>query len=149
MAPSILDPIICIVLGILAVPNLIIAKRPDAKQLIDKLAPFQGYIGAVAALWGVWRVITVVLNLSIFIALLTMKAGVMGMVFAILYILYALLSVGLGLMLGIGVLKTWIKNPQAQAKMDQTLAKLAPKQGSLGVLALIVGAAMLVMVFIH
>jgi hypothetical protein len=33
--------------------------------------------------------------------------------------------------------------------MDQTLARLAPKQGSLGILALIVGAAMLVMVFIH
>jgi hypothetical protein len=33
--------------------------------------------------------------------------------------------------------------------MDQLVAKLAPKQGSLGILALIVGAVVLVNSFVH
>ena len=45
----------------------------------------------------------------------------------------------LGLLLGVGVLKTFIKDPTAQAKMDQTIAKLAPKQGMLGLIAIGLG----------
>jgi hypothetical protein len=32
------------VLGILGASNLIIARKPDAKELIAKLAPYQGWI---------------------------------------------------------------------------------------------------------
>jgi hypothetical protein len=30
-------------LGILAAPNLIISKKPEAKEIIAKLAPYQGW----------------------------------------------------------------------------------------------------------
>ena len=43
-----------IVLGMLGASSLVIAKRPDAKHVIAKLAPYQGWIGAVSALWGAW-----------------------------------------------------------------------------------------------
>ena len=45
------------VLGILGASNLIIARKPDAKELIAKLAPYQGWIGAVSALWGAWGIV--------------------------------------------------------------------------------------------
>ena len=45
------------VLGILGASNLIIAKRPDAKEHIAKLAPFQGMLGLVAIGLGVWDII--------------------------------------------------------------------------------------------
>jgi hypothetical protein len=117
-------------LGVLAAPSLILSKKPNAKELLDKITPYQGWIGAVSALWGVWGIIQAVLSMGIMkwslLLWVTMLAG-------------ALLQAGLGLLLGVGVLKTFIKNPEAQAKMDQTIAKLAPKQGIMGLIAIGVG----------
>ncbi len=127
------------VLGVLAASNLIIAKRPDAAGLIAKIAPYQGWMGAISALWGIWGVISSVLN----IALLS--------TFPITWILWvasSVLLVALGLLLGVGVLKTFIKDPTAQAKMDQTITKLGPKQGVLGLAGIGVGLASIVVGFL-
>ena len=133
------DGLWLIVLGVLAVPGLIIAKRPDAKKIIDKLAPFQGWIGVVSAIWGivelVWHWIR---SFGLF------HLGVKGLVAWVIFTVWIAVMIPLGFMLGIGIFKTWVKDPNAQAKMDQTLAKLAPKQGVLGLIALIDGAAMFV-----
>ena len=53
-----------VVLGILGASSLIISKRPDAKEAIGKLAPYQGWIGAVSALWGAWGIISSVLSIG-------------------------------------------------------------------------------------
>jgi hypothetical protein len=119
-----------IVLGVVAIPSLIIAKRPDAKELIGKLTPYQGWIGAVSCLWGVWGIISAVLNMG---WLTTWP------IWWISWLVGSVLQAALGLILGIGTLKTFIKNPQAQLKMDETLAKLSPKQGMLGIAAIGVG----------
>jgi hypothetical protein len=80
------------VLGVLGASNLIIARKPDAKELIGKLAPYQGWIGAVSALWGIWGIISSVLNLG-------------WMAFApiywITYLVDSILSFCLGLLLGV------------------------------------------------
>ncbi len=127
------------VLGVLGAANLIIAKKPDARELIAKLAPYQGWIGAVSAIWGVWGIIQAVLNLG-WLSLFP--------IWWITWLAYSVLLFALGLLLGVGILKTFIKNPQAQAKMDQTLAKLAPKQGVLGLIAIGVGVWMVIGSFI-
>jgi len=119
-----------VLLGVLAASNLIIAKKPEAKELIGKLAPYQGWIGAVSALWGVWGIISCVIHLN----LLTITP-----LFWVLWLADSVLLAALGLLLGVGVLKTFIKNPTAQAKMDQTIAKLAPKQGMLGLVGIALG----------
>ncbi len=119
-----------IVLGVVAVPSLIIAKRPDAKELIAKLTPYQGWIGAVSCLWGIWGIISAVLNIG---WLSTWP------IWWVSWLAGSILQAALGLILGIGTMKTFIKNPQAQLKMDETLAKLSPKQGMLGVAAIGVG----------
>ena len=38
--------------GLVGASNIIVAKRPNAKEVIDKLVPFQGVIGVVLLLWG-------------------------------------------------------------------------------------------------
>ena len=39
--------------GVLALSGMIIAQKPQAKDLIDKLVPFQGIIGVVLLVWGI------------------------------------------------------------------------------------------------
>ncbi len=123
------------VLGVLAVPSLVLARRPDAKQLLGKLAPYQGWMGAVSALWGVWGIISAVLNIS---WLTTWP------IYWATWLADSVLLAALGLILGIGVMKTFIKQPVAQAKLDQTLSKVAPHQGRLGIAGIGVGVWMIV-----
>jgi len=123
------------VLGILAASNLIIAKRPDAREMIGKIAPYQGWIGAVSALWGVWGIISCILNLGWLTA---------APIFWISWLGDSVLLAGLGLLLGVGVLKTFITAPAATEKMDQTIAKLAPMQGTLGLVAIGLGVWMVI-----
>lgn len=118
------------VLGILGASNLIIARKPDAKELIAKLAPYQGWIGAVSALYGVWGIINAVLTLGWLTTYPINWAT---------YLASSVIQVALGLLLGVGVLKTFIKQPQAVAKMDEMVTKLAPKQGVLGLIAIGLG----------
>jgi len=127
------------VLGILAVPSLIISKRPDAKELIDKVAPYQGWIGAISAIWGLWLVISSLLHLS--------WLGDYP-IYWITYLANALLLLALGILLGVGVLRTFTKNEQALAKLDETVKKLSPYQGNLGIAGIIVGIWMIISNFI-
>ncbi|MEO6953417.1 MAG: hypothetical protein ABI321_16570 [Polyangia bacterium] len=122
-------------LGVLAVPSLILSKRPDAKDLLAKIAPYQGWIGVVSAFWGVWGIIGAVLHLN----WLTIAP-----IFWVTWLADAVLLAALGFILGIGTMKTFIKRPAANAKMDETLAKLAPYQGRLGLIAVCVGIWMVV-----
>jgi hypothetical protein len=122
-------------LGILAVPSLILAKRPDAKEMLAKIAPFQGWIGVVSAFWGVWLVLNMVLHIGVYLHFPVTFATLLA---------DGVLQAGLGFILGIGTMKTFIKDPTAQAKMDETLTKLAPHQGRLGLVAVCVGGWMAV-----
>ena len=127
------------VLGILGASSLIIARRPDAAQMIAKLAPYQGWIGAVSALWGVWGVISCVLN----IAWMTSFP-----IYWFTWLADSVLQALLGLLPGVGVLKTFIKDPTAGQKMDETITKIAPFQGTLGLAAIGLGIWMIVASFL-
>jgi hypothetical protein len=133
------DGIWLAVLGVLGASSLIIAKRPDAKEAIAKIAPYQGWMGAVSACWGTWRIIGSVLSL-----------GLLGTwpIFWATWLVNALLLFSLGLLLGVGTLKTFIKAPDAQAKMDQLITKLQPYQGTLGLAAIGVGIWRVVSTFL-
>jgi len=126
-------------LGVLGASSLIIAKKPDAKELIGKLAPYQGWIGAVSALWGVWGVISAVLSL-----------GLLGSwpIYWITSLVDSVLQLALGLLLGVGVLKTFIRDEKAHQKMDETITKLSPYQGTLGIIAIVIGIWMVVVGFL-
>ena len=57
--------LITIVGGIIAASNLIVAKKPNAKELIEKLTPYQGWVGIVMFFWGIWGVLNCVRFLSV------------------------------------------------------------------------------------
>ena len=116
-----------LVLGVVCASNLIIARKPDAKELIAKVAPYQGWIGAISALWGAWWLIYWIMHVG----------GMMTYpILGITFLANSILLLGLGLLCGIGVLKTFIKAPAATEKLDLTVAKLAPFQGILGLIGI-------------
>jgi hypothetical protein len=119
-----------VVLGVLGAASLIVARRPDAKDAIAKLAPYQGWIGAISALWGVWGLISSVLSIGMLAT---------NMISWISILACSIVLASLGLLLGVGVMKTFIKDPTAQAKMDETITKLSPYQGTLGLVGIGLG----------
>jgi len=116
-----------LVLGAVCASNLIIARKPDAKELIAKVAPYQGWIGAISALWGAWWLINWILNVGVM-----MTWPILG----ITWLANSILLLSLGLLCGIGVLKTFVKAPAATEKLDLTVAKLAPYQAVLGLVGI-------------
>ncbi len=124
-----------VVLGILGAASLIIARKPDAAALIGKLAPFQGWIGAISALWGVWGIISSVLNIGWLSS---------APIFWVTFLVASVLQLGLGLLLGVGVIKTFVKHPDAVKRMDGLITRLAPSQGIGGLVAMGVGCWMVV-----
>ena len=121
-----------ILLGILAVPSLILSKKPEAKELLDKIIPYQGWIGLVACLWGVWGIISCVLNIGI-IAYWPLWWAT--------WLVCVVLLAALGFILGYGMINMYLlsKNEEAKKKGEAVLAKLVPFQGKLGIVAIIVG----------
>jgi len=126
-----------ILLGLLAIPSLVLAKKPDAKELFDKVAPYQGWIGLVFAIWGLWGIISCILN----IGYLTDWP-----IYWITWLTVSVVEAGLGFILGYGMISKYAlsKNPQAAEKGEQLLKKLMPLQGTLGIVAIGLGIWMVI-----
>ncbi len=118
-------------LGVLAVPNLLLSKKPEAQATLDKIAPYQGWIGALCAVWGAYGLIYFLFHLSVIRH---------SLVLAITVLATCGLQFALGMILGIGVLKQFIKSPAAQQKMDGLVVTLSAKKGGLGLAAVCLGA---------
>ncbi|MBW2734015.1 MAG: hypothetical protein JRH20_16630 [Deltaproteobacteria bacterium] len=130
-----------IVGGILAAAGLILARKPDAKELIDKITPYQGYIGGTLFAWGLYNLIfTVLMNIGLMFS---------SLVFIVIFIA-VLTEVVLGFMLAFGLITKYAlsKNETALAKGQAIRAKLAPFQGIIGLIGIGVGVALLVVRFI-
>lgn len=127
-----INGITLIILSILAVPSLILSKKPDAKQYLDKLAPYQGWIGLVFCLWGIWGIISAVLGIGILAK---------WPIWWITWIAGSGVEAVLGFILGFNLISKYIlsKNEQAKAKGEEILAKLTPVQGTLGLIGIGVG----------
>ncbi len=126
-----------IILSVMAVPSLLLSKKPDAKETLDKLAPYQGWVGIIFCFAGIWGIITSFLNIGWLthfpIWWVTLLAG-------------SIVQAGLGFILGYPLINKYLfsKSDDAKEKGEQLLAKLAPIQGKLGILGIIVGVWMIV-----
>ena len=49
-----IGPLALIVASLVALSSFIIAKKPESKQLFDKLAPYQGFLGVGLLAWGLY-----------------------------------------------------------------------------------------------
>jgi hypothetical protein len=122
-----------IVLSLIAVPSIILAKKPNAQELLDKIAPYQGWIGLVFTFWGVYGVI--------FSGILGLSWMTSWPIYWITLLAVNLMQAVLGFMLGYGMISKYVfaKNEEAKKKGAQLLAKLAPIQGKLGMAGIAVG----------
>ena len=137
-----LTGILLIVLGLLAVPSLILSKKPNAKELFDKVAPFQGWLGILFVFWGIWELISCFSHMEL------LSMGFARLVFFWVYWLcVAIVEIVLGFILGYGLIQKYAlsKNEKAKEKGEQVLKKLLPLQGTLGIAAIILGIIYIVL----
>jgi len=127
--------------GILAASSLIIARKPNAKDLIDKLTPYQGWIGMVMFFWGVWETLGAVRGIAL------LKVAPLLWTFALAS---AVADLVVGFLLGFGLITKYAlgKNAAAMAKGQQIRAKLAPLQGTFGLLAIVMGVLYIVWLYV-
>jgi hypothetical protein len=125
--------------GVLALSNLIVSKRPDAKRIIDKLVPYQALIGVallVIALWLMFRIGPINMFRGFehdAVAALTFLGGVVS-------------GIALGFFFGMPQIAAWIPGESAaETKAVALSRKLAPYTMMVGVVA--VGAATLMLLY--
>jgi hypothetical protein len=123
--------------GMLAASALIIARKPNAKELIDKITPYQGWIGIVMFFWGIWAVLDCVRN-----------AGLISVVpvFWTFWLVQGIADLLVGFLLGFGLITKYAlgKNAAAQARGQEFRARLARYQGVLGLFAIAMGGLYIV-----
>lgn len=127
-----LGGLITIIGGILAASGFIIKRKPNAQEWIDKLAPYQGWIGLVMFGWGVWETIHSVLGVSMLASHpLTWAFWTASGVADLL----------VGFLLGFGLITHYAlsKNPTAMARGQQIRSKLMAIQAPLGAFAVVMG----------
>ena len=126
--------------GVLASSGFIISKKPNAKELIDKLVPYQGWIAAVMFGWVVWETISFVLNVGLF------GQFPLRMVF---WLLVAISDLLVGFLLGYGLITKYAmgSNEAAKQKGAAVRAKLVKVQAPLGLLAIVMGVLYLVWLY--
>ncbi len=121
-----------ILLGLLAAPSLLLSKKPNAKEWLDKITPYQGWIGLIFCFWGIWSIISAILSIN----LLSISP-----IWWLTWLLTGIVEAALGFLLGYGMISKHLlsKNEAAKEKGEQLLAKLSPLQGRLGLIAIILG----------
>ena len=110
--------IIALLGGIIATSSVIIAKKPNAKELIDKITPYQGWIGVILAVLGAIGIIQLVLNLSAFSV-----GWLVGLATTIVQFI-------VGFLLGYGLISKYVleKNETAKEKGQELRLKLVKYQ---------------------
>lgn len=134
----VLNAVAVILGGVLALSGLIIAQKPDARQIIDKLTPYQALIGvgmialSLVTLLKSLKYLTDMFKLNMMFAL-----GLWCMIGA---------GIALGALFGMGQIIKWIPgNSSAEQKAMELSQKVAPYQILLG----LVGTAGSVVVLLY
>jgi uncharacterized membrane protein HdeD (DUF308 family) len=122
---SLFTALLLILCGVLAASSFIIGKQPNARQYIDRLTPYQGWIGVVTLLDGAVN----------FLAALFGHGPNARLLFGGLEIV-------LGFLMGYGMIAQHAlrDNADAVAKAARMRDKLAKAQIPLGLIALVLGA---------
>lgn len=129
--------LILIALGILASPSLLLSRRPDAKEIIDKITPFQGWLGLIFCGWGIWSIIKTVLMMGLLrkhaLWWFTWLAG--GITEAVL-----------GFVLGYAIINKLVlsNSEEAQEKGERLITRLRPIQHTLGIIGILMGVWMII-----
>ena len=121
--------IIAILGGLIAASSLIVSKKPNAQELLDKLTPYQGWIGVVLTVLGVWGLIQ---------SFLTINS--IGMYWTIALAINAVQFI-VGFLLAYSLISKYIleKNETAKEKGQQLRQSLIKYQVPAGVILVVLG----------
>jgi len=123
---DLIGPLLLIAGGILAAANLIVAKKPDARALIAKIAPYQATIGIALLVMGVWTLLRWLSWFGFFFGHAPLYATCM--------IAFIGASILLGIMFGMPMIAKL--SPQGAAKGVEVAKKLAPFQIMIGLVGI-------------
>ena len=127
---ELINALVLIVGGIRAVSGLIVAKKPDAKELIDKLVPYQAIIGIALLALGI---VNLVRWLGNHVFTLLSVAPLFGL--TVLAMIFT--SILLGFMFGMPQIAKWLPGEGgAEQKGMELSKKLAPYQVIIGLIGL-------------
>jgi hypothetical protein len=145
-----IDILLLIGAGVLAMAGFITAKKPDAKKLLDKIAPYQGSIGVALLLLGVWDTIDMLTNLDLLALLRHIPSKYpkawAAHLFAYVFYFLGIVEILLGFLLGFGLIasKAGNRNPEMAAKGEAMQKKLAAFQVPLGAAGAVIGILLFV-----
>ena len=127
--------------GILAASALIIARKPSAKQLIEKLSPYQGWIGVVMFGWGVWELFGALRHVGLL--------SIRPMLWAF-WTATGVADLVVGFLLGFGLIINYTigNNAAAKARGEALRMKLATYQGLFGLLAICMGVLYILWIYV-
>ena len=131
--------ILSIVGGLIAASSFVIARKPDAKELFDRLAPYQGFIGIGMLTVGILWLLQVLPHIADILKAAPLQGGVT---------LGALVcTILVGFVLGYGLLSKYVlsRSEVAQEKGAQMLVKLSRIQVPLGLATVGLGIASIVL----
>jgi len=113
-----------LLLGALGASSLV-ARREEGRKALAALEPYQGWIGVASVAWGTWKVVELLLGLRLRPWLV--QLAVAG------------LLVCLGLLLGVGIIQGFLKDPSGKENFAKLVQKLTPYRQTLGVVAMVLG----------
>lgn len=133
--------IILIVLGIAAAPSIILSKKPNAKDILDKLVPFQGWLGVIICIIGIWSLIGSIMGI---------KVVGQAPFYWLAGLIVSLVEIVLGFIMGFNLINKYLlsHSPASEEKGLKLMAKLQPMQEKLGIAAIIIGVIALIIIFI-
>jgi hypothetical protein len=128
---------VLIVLGLLAVSLSIIARRLNARGYIDALVPYQGGLGFIICLWGMWILFIAMMHLNMLTGGPWMDAPWPWLWFAM--VLSDALVIALGLLLGYPLLTRYRRSRNLEVCGERVQLSPVPYQAPLGCLATVLG----------
>jgi hypothetical protein len=115
--------------GILAISGLILAKKPNAKEIFDKVIPYQGFLGVGLLVLGILDLVS---NLKLFLDVL--KVAPLHGIVAIAFVLSEVL---LGFLFGMPLIAKWIPGDgpaeQRAVAMQKRVAGFSTLIGVIGI----------------
>jgi len=135
--------ILLFVCGALAAKDYIIAKKPNTKELIDKIGPYQDWIGVVAFIAGVGATINLLWWIGVgldYFPLMWVTRLVGGLLLA-----------ALGFLLGFALISKYVlsQSEKSAQKGLEYKDKLAKFQVKLGIAGMIVAVLAVIVFFMH
>ncbi len=124
--------IIAILGGLIAASSLIVSKKPNAQELLDKITPYQGWIGVLLMFWGIRGVFFYVFKY-----------------FSIQGILISGLELAVGFLLAYGLISKYVleKNEEAKEKGQLLRSKLVKYQVPAGIALAVLGVLSILRIF--